>query len=109
MLQNDSTNRRPMKVSSQPGGPRGLQLALWSLPFVVGFLLRSRGLVDQVLIGDERWEISAALARPLPNFFNLRSGARWVVVHREPGAESAQVRGAETARTQRMRFPLAEP
>ncbi len=88
MLQNDSTNRRPMKASSQPGGPRGLQLALWSLPFVVGFLLRSRGLVDQVLIGDERWEISAALARPLPELFQhfLISGANYspplAAVHR---------------------------
>jgi len=36
----------------------------------------------------------------------LRSDARWVVVHREPSAESARVRGAEAARAERTKHRL---
>jgi len=41
----------------------------WMLPLAAGVWLRVVGLRDQVLIGDERWEITAALERTLPELF----------------------------------------
>ena len=45
------------------------RIVLWALPIGVGIWLRSVGLASQVLVGDERWEISAALERSLPELF----------------------------------------
>ena len=79
MLENDSSDQPLMARASYASWPRALRLALWGLPFAVGIGLRSRGLARQVLIGDERWEIAAALARPFPELFQhfLVSGANY--------------------------------
>ncbi len=37
------------------------RIILWALPIGVGVWLRSVGLRGQVLVGDERWEVLAAL------------------------------------------------
>ena len=88
MLENDSSDPPPMARPSSIAWPRALRLALWALPFALGIGLRSSGLARQVLIGDERWEIAAALARPFPELFQhfLISGANYspplAAVHR---------------------------